>query len=350
MPIEFRCPNCEQLLRVPEDAAGKNARCPKCGALATIPFPAAAPGAPLPAPLTPANPPPPMPPPPEYPPASPFGDAARPAGGNPFAIDPPTKPSLNPYASPGASYTPTTFAAPIGHQRVEIGDIWNYAWQIWQNNLGLLIGVSVVATIINNVVGVPFWGVQMILQLNDAPEAAAGVYFLSIAVNMVVQTFLNIGQIQIALKLARRQHAEFTDLFAGGSRLLPALGITLLTILPIIIACGLLIVPGIILLLMFWPCYLLVIDEKARVFDSFSIAYNITEDNRMTSFLMWLLGLCIMFVGFLACCVGVLATAPLFTMMSVTAYLMMSGQLPVPRMPGEVAGYATPAQQQPAKW
>ena len=33
MPIEFRCSQCEQLLRVPDDSAGKNARCPKCQAL-----------------------------------------------------------------------------------------------------------------------------------------------------------------------------------------------------------------------------------------------------------------------------------------------------------------------------
>ena len=37
MPIEFRCSQCNQLLRVPEDAAGKNARCPKCQALMTVP-------------------------------------------------------------------------------------------------------------------------------------------------------------------------------------------------------------------------------------------------------------------------------------------------------------------------
>jgi hypothetical protein len=37
MTIEFRCSQCNQLLRVPEDAAGKNARCPKCQALMIVP-------------------------------------------------------------------------------------------------------------------------------------------------------------------------------------------------------------------------------------------------------------------------------------------------------------------------
>jgi DNA-directed RNA polymerase subunit RPC12/RpoP len=45
MTIEFRCSQCSQLLRVPDDAAGKNARCPKCQALMMVPAEAASPPA-----------------------------------------------------------------------------------------------------------------------------------------------------------------------------------------------------------------------------------------------------------------------------------------------------------------
>lgn len=37
MPIEFRCPVCRKLLRVPEVAAGRQAQCPVCAHLITIP-------------------------------------------------------------------------------------------------------------------------------------------------------------------------------------------------------------------------------------------------------------------------------------------------------------------------
>jgi len=47
MPIEFRCCQCQRLLRTPDDAAGKSARCPECGTFTTVPFPAP-PGPPLP--------------------------------------------------------------------------------------------------------------------------------------------------------------------------------------------------------------------------------------------------------------------------------------------------------------
>ncbi len=39
MPIEFRCPVCRKLLRVPEDTAGRQAQCPVCAHVITIPSP-----------------------------------------------------------------------------------------------------------------------------------------------------------------------------------------------------------------------------------------------------------------------------------------------------------------------
>ncbi len=37
MPIEFRCDQCGQLLRTPDDSAGKSAKCPACGAVRQVP-------------------------------------------------------------------------------------------------------------------------------------------------------------------------------------------------------------------------------------------------------------------------------------------------------------------------
>jgi phage FluMu protein Com len=37
MPIEIRCSNCESLLRIADEHAGKSARCPQCAAICPIP-------------------------------------------------------------------------------------------------------------------------------------------------------------------------------------------------------------------------------------------------------------------------------------------------------------------------
>src|SRR4051812_42545210 len=108
MAIEFRCTQCEQLLRVPEDSAGKNARCPKCQALMIVPMPggtANEPAAPPPIVTPPLSDPfaaaggggSALPPKPPAPVGGPFGDAgATPFGGAPGQ-------SANPYASPTAA-------------------------------------------------------------------------------------------------------------------------------------------------------------------------------------------------------------------------------------------------------
>ena len=86
MAIEFRCTQCNKLLRTGDDTAGKRAKCPDCGTVLTIP--AAAP--------PPAEPAPSVPPP--VPPAdSPFAGAD----------------AANPYQSPaGASATPGAASTP----------------------------------------------------------------------------------------------------------------------------------------------------------------------------------------------------------------------------------------------
>jgi uncharacterized membrane protein len=363
MSIEFRCPSCQQQLRVPDDSAGKNAKCPKCGTIAAIPTPGGfSAGSPAPASVPPGQPPsfpassfsPAAPSYPQATPAgSPFGDAAQAAGGNPFAADYPAKPSLNPYASPAAGYAPTNLglpSLPVTNQRVEVGHVWNYAWQVWQLNLGLLVGVTLAVIGVSYAVGIPLGVIQVVLDQNDQHEASVAVAILGNLLSYAVQTFLGIGQAIIGLKLARQQPASFSDLFAGGSRFLPVLAVMLLGTVALLFGFALCIVPGIILALMFWPCYYLAVDGKTSVLDSFSVAYTVTEGNYLTAFLLWLLTIAVMILGFLALCIGVLFAIPLVTVLWTTAYLMMSGQIPVPQMTTATPGYYPPAPQEPVKF
>jgi hypothetical protein len=96
MAIEFRCTQCGQQLRVPDESAGRTARCPKCSSLMTIPAGGSA--APLPSA---ASPPfadiPPSPYPSSPYPSSPYPPPPKPAD-SPFAATPHSA-SVNPYAS-----------------------------------------------------------------------------------------------------------------------------------------------------------------------------------------------------------------------------------------------------------
>jgi phage FluMu protein Com len=95
MAIEFRCTQCNRLLRTGDETAGRDAQCPECGAISAIP-----------ASTAPSEPPPP----------------AGPEGGNPFAVwqaPEAQPPSDNPYQSPVSSlYLAPGRADPFAKQRV----------------------------------------------------------------------------------------------------------------------------------------------------------------------------------------------------------------------------------------
>ncbi|WP_425615875.1 hypothetical protein NA78x_005807 [Anatilimnocola sp. NA78] len=370
MPIEFRCPNCDQQLRVPDAAAGKNAKCPKCASIVAVPGTAAA--APPPAfppeskPTPSISPDRPFGAPPSRdafstpqstgsfgqapsnnpfgstpPPTNPFGGGGAPpnnpfgggGGSNPFAGDPKgPNISANPYASP-ASFTEAPKplnSQGVGHQVVEIGAIMNHAMTVWQNNLGILVGTFFVAGLLSNIVNWISQGVQFALQVNKAPDELiiTSIVIFTI-IGYCVQIFLGIGQTTVCLKLARYQPAEFSDLFSGGDRFFPVLGGVILATLACIVGFALLVVTLIFLLLAFWPFYYLLVDRKTTVLDSFSLAYSIAEGNRLTTFVLWLLGIGIALLGCLACGIGLLFAVPLISMLWATAYLMMSGQIPI---------------------
>jgi phage FluMu protein Com len=163
MAIEFRCSQCSQLLRVPDNSAGKNARCPKCQALMTVPGEAAVeppgdvtsrpPGAavfPPPPPFVPAAAPPmpPVTPPPSdafagTQPMSAPPTPPKPAFENPFGASSggASPPSANPYASPAAAdYYYTQQYIPFGPRPGLPWERERPSFGCWFRTMGTVIG------------------------------------------------------------------------------------------------------------------------------------------------------------------------------------------------------------------
>jgi len=171
-------------------------------------------------------------------------------------------------------------------------------------------------------------GMEAALKTQGNDDAATAVGAFSQIISNILQFYLGIGAAQINLKLARRQPAEYGDLFGGIGLFLPLLGGLIIAYFGLVLGLLCLIVPAILMLLAFWPFYYLIIDRKAGVIESFSVASRITNGNWGSSFLLWLMSIGIILLGCAAMCVGILFAAPLVGMMFAVAYLMMSGQLP----------------------
>lgn len=303
MAIDFKCPNCSSVLRVGDEFAGKPAKCPSCQQVSTIPPGAAA----------------------QVP--DPVFDGGAPLSANPYAGSAAGGQS-NPFAPPG-TIPPTSSYGSLGQPRaVDFGSVFNYACQIWRGNLGILVGATAITFAIafgfNFVCGF----VTAILIEGGGDQVIGAVFNLgSSFFGQLIQIFLGIGMSRIGLSLARRQPTEMSMLFSGTDVFLPIVLTSIVFGIAIAIGFALLIVPGVLLFLFFWPYYYFIVDRKAGMIDSFSRGFEIAKLNLGTSFLMGLVSLGIIFLGLIALCVGLLFAAPLVTVLFASGYLMMKGEI-----------------------
>ncbi len=239
---------------------------------------------------------------------------------------------VNPYAAPDpdSSYFPAQPAYPgaIVPTTVEPGNVINYAWEIWKANLGLLVGVSAIVF----GASIAVYIAQMLVGAISQRMGLAGLGVLAGAgisiLSMLLQVFLGIGQVQIALKLLRRQPAAIGDLFAMHPHFLRVLGGILLFGLAMWLGFILCIIPGILIMLYYWPFYMLLVDGKGDLKACLDMTYPVGKINIGPSLILWLASMGIMLLGLLALGVGILFAAPLVTLMWGAGYLMMTGQIP----------------------
>lgn len=234
----------------------------------------------------------------------------------------------NPYA-PGTEYQPPLQGeAPIQNVVPEFNDILSYAWNTWKENLGLVVGATLIVFAIS--FALSFGGAVGvgILQNNGQPTPASTALSVSTQIiNNILGIFLGIGNVQLLLALLRRQPATIGMLFGGGERFLPTLGYSILFGLALTAGFILLIIPGFFLLFRYWPGYYLVVDRRVPIMEAFNLSSEITRGNTMNTFRVGLMGMGIGILGVLACGVGILFAQPLAMLLFGSAYLMMSGQI-----------------------
>jgi hypothetical protein len=252
-----------------------------------------------------------------------------PGGAVPPPMPPPGADPTNPFQSPQAPGLPAAgpLGSPFQPAQLEVGDIFGRTWEIFKQNIGMCIGLVVVVGVIGMAANMGVGAITNGIRAATRNEGAAMMFNLvGILAVSVLNVFLQMGVLRIFLKIARGQPAEFGELFAGGPQFLPFLGVGILFGLMVGLGAMLCLVPGIILMLMFWPARYLVLDRNAPVFESFSMASSLMAGNKMNVFLIGLLGLLLMFAGALPCLLGLIIVAPYLTLMGVVVYLTLSGE------------------------
>lgn len=377
MPIEFRCSQCEKLLRVESQDAGKQAVCPVCGAISPIPVPPdpketvaagspflqpASGGEPPAAPARPGLPPEPLP----AVPPSPFalGDKVSelphtyvsPAGATPEDDD--LASAFRPPAASSAEVAQAVVASPFGFRptSLRIGNVISETFRIFSQNAGPSLGVG----------GILFglWIFQEVaarvflilpgMKVIDERMAVVGTLG-AVIVGWTLNLWIGIGQAMFFLKMARGERPSFGVIFSGASRMLPVLGggilFWLMMVVPLVI--GLLaglgltfletseaiivtvaVILALVCLILFGALgltysqfYLFIVDRRAGVLESFRLSRTVMRGNRLALLgLILVTGLMGAGMILMTCYLGSIAALPLMSIAWVVAYLTLTDQ------------------------
>jgi uncharacterized membrane protein len=208
----------------------------------------------------------------------------------------------------------------------EVGEVLGAAWEAFKPNWAVLVFSYLVVTILSSIPG----QLPNVLVATEAVDQNSPEFWTAFGgstfVGLVIQALLYPGLIKIWVASARGQEASFGLLFSGISRSLPFAGLYLLISLAIGLGCGLLIVPGVILMCGLMPAVFYVVDADMGPIDAMSASWKATDGHKMKLFLLVLLSFVLAIAGVLACCIGSLVTTSVTMVAYAIVYLRISGR------------------------
>jgi hypothetical protein len=208
--------------------------------------------------------------------------------------------------------------------RWEIGPVLTRSWELFKDNLGVILGATIIAALINGLFSGINQGLQSYAAGADSGLLAStiGIVVLTVGlVGWVVQTYISLGFIRLFLKAARNEGPQIADLFSGGRYLVPGIIASLLVALGVSLGFLLLVVPGVILSLGWMFTQLLLVDKNLGPVDAIKESWRITQGEKGGLFLWALVVLGVLLVGVMACGIGLFVAAPVVGLGTTLIYL-----------------------------
>ncbi|MEM9828720.1 MAG: hypothetical protein AAF958_19190 [Planctomycetota bacterium] len=342
--IEQLCPQCGRPLELPDEAAGKRGRCPECqhvfivdvGNFVADAGEASAGNA-----------------------AdsdgeqdwdsstNPFERPLDPGGPTPWAEDPGT--GVNPYAPSAFDHSGFNKRPELEIRKISIDQAFASAWAVFQNRIGTFLVLGLIWLLFQAGTGILQSAAQEYAQANGGANATLVSNAMQI-MSTLLNLYLTLGVYAVTLAVIRNQPTPLGRLFVNPVTALKyALG-WLIVIAPFAIVGGIILgilfavdrefftvgvigatVVGVLLLILSnWPlwCWAIVLaDRDNGTLESMKYSISAMTSNPGTTFLLLVINFVTMAIGFLACCIGVIAAFPFTQCLGVVAYLLISGQL-----------------------
>lgn len=317
MTIKFSCQHCGKLLTTSDDKAGRKARCPHCGDVLIVP---SAEFVSLSAPRAPAA-------------TEPTQDRRRcPLCGTLLSAAEQRCPAC------GESLPQARFTNRQQPRRIQPGEVMSATWNMFGQRFGLLVSAYLMfIMLICGAVMLIVFGLIIMLALFSGPNREEVAFGLSLAALVAmpcllvgIDGYLAPGLTRIFLGVSRGEQVTLSSLFTVGSRcwgraLVVLLGYFMLVGLGLMLC----VLPGIMLMLRYWPVLYVLVDEDLPALECFSRAAEITRNNWETILVLGILTLLIELAANLLCVLLMIVIHPLIMLVFSTAYVKLTGQEPV---------------------
>jgi uncharacterized membrane protein len=148
-------------------------------------------------------------------------------------------------------------------------------------------------------------------------------------VYLLVAAYMAGGFVTLSLKAARGQPTAFGDIFSGGRYLGSFIVAAIVGGIVVSIGYVLCVIPGLILIYGLSLTSCLIVDQNMSGVDALKRSWEMTKGHKMTIFLFNLIGAGVMFLGELACFIGlILVSVPMLVVANAYVYLRIKGENP----------------------
>lgn len=222
-------------------------------------------------------------------------------------------PAVTSHMHPMDISTPVAASSSPYDPDLRVGSLFAKAWAIYKDNLGLVVGATLV-----------YLGIAAVLTGGSTWGVLPGMGGLNNLVWIVVAGPLTVGLYGMLLKLVRVQEALITDLFDGFQDFGRAFGVYALYSIAVIVGFILLVVPGLIVATGLFPALFLVYDEDRGVVETLQRAWEMTRGHKFDLFIVGVAIVLVNLLGLIALVVGVIFTAGLSYLVAAAAFEELS--------------------------
>ncbi|KFN41034.1 DUF4339 domain-containing protein [Arenimonas oryziterrae] len=245
----------------------------------------------------------------------------------------------NPYAAPQSRWDDPSYASTIGLAEIVPGSQPIDAMECVRRGFDLTkryyLNIFLIGLVYFICVSGPgfIWGIiDMMITVATSREQGGPVepgavrIVLSMFVQIILQVFsifLQLGLVRVGLNLVSGREVSVGMLFGEGSKLLRAIGASLLFGIAFMIGILLLIFPGIYIAMRYGQFLTAIVDRDLGVIAAFEYSSTLTENSRVNLFVLALLSFLIVMAGMLACFIGLIFAGPVVWLAGIVAYRWM---------------------------